>query len=458
MIPDNRRSNDASVDEAIAAFALKDGFSSLTSISTETKYMLQWYTKNEEKKLGANIADISMKYWDVDDRYAFEGGDVLLKEGYSRLVQHMFQSLTARGDCFKCLLKSSAARIEYNCASTKRMQIDHSKKTRMLDLSDSCCVTTNMGVLIKSDFVVCAVPLGVLKASVEKRPRTKPPILFTPSLPDVKQDAIAAVGFGLLNKIFLRFDCPFWRTIKTPSGSQPVQFGNASAHFPHHFMFVDVGAAWNYGSEYPSVLMSFVSGKEAAACELLRDEDIVQEVLSTLRELFGAEQVPNPLSWVVTRWGSDEFSRGSHTFLPPGATDDDLRTLHTPINGNGDSALLEGPEIMRLFFAGEHTSALHPSATHGALRTFACLSVSRVKSLPFDYSFVVSGSRVATEIADTMLLRYNDQLGGDKVVPLAHFCKLNPTCSLCCAFCGREGSTTREGKLLAFARGSRYML
>jgi [histone H3]-N6,N6-dimethyl-L-lysine4 FAD-dependent demethylase len=383
MSPDHRRSNDTSVDEAIAACLLKDGFSSLASMSTATKYMLQWYTKNVEKNLGANLADSSMKYWDVDDRYAYEGVDVLLKEGYSRLVQHMFESLTARGECFQCLLSSSASRIEYNRQSTKRKQRDQSRKARTLDISDTCCLTTTTGLLINSDFVVCAVPLGVLKASIEGRPGGQPPIVFTPSLPEMKQDAIAAVGFGLLNKIFLRFDRAFWRTIKTSSENRPVQFGNATTMYPHHFMFVDVGAAWNCGPNYPYVLMTLVSGKEAAYCELLRDEDIVQDIVSTLKELFGAEQVPNPLSYAVTRWGSDEFSRGSHTFLPPGATDDDLYALHTPVNGNGDSALLEGPEVMRLFFAGEHTSALHPSTTHGALRTLACRFRACKPRLPF---------------------------------------------------------------------------
>jgi hypothetical protein len=72
--------------------------------------------------------------------------------------------------------------------------------------------------------------------------------------------------------------------------------------------------------------------------------------------------------------------------------------------------------------------------------------------------FVVSGTRAAVEIVDTMLLRYNEQPGVDKVIPMAHYRKLNPNSTLHCSFCGREGSTVREGKLLAFKKGSRYIL
>ena len=56
------------------------------------------------------------------------------------------------------------------------------------------------------DFVICTIPLGVLK---EEKVR-----LFTPQLPEDKIKTIDALGFGLCNKIFLEFESKdvFWES------------------------------------------------------------------------------------------------------------------------------------------------------------------------------------------------------------------------------------------------------
>jgi lysine-specific histone demethylase 1 len=99
-------------------------------------------------------------------------------------------------------------------------------------------------------------------------------------------------------------------------------------------------------------------------------------LMEVLRSLFSLIVVPEPVAFKITRWGSDPFARGSYTFLAPGTTDQDFEMLQSPVNGNGDSLQLEGTETMRLFMAGEHTTALHPSMAHGALckchKCFSC--------------------------------------------------------------------------------------
>ena len=52
------------------------------------------------------------------------------------------------------------------------------------------------------DVVVCALPLGVLKT---------PDVVFAPELPSWKLKAIQRLGFGVLNKVALRFERAFWR-------------------------------------------------------------------------------------------------------------------------------------------------------------------------------------------------------------------------------------------------------
>ena len=52
--------------------------------------------------------------------------------------------------------------------------------------------------------VVCTLPLGVLKNS---------PTLFEPLLPPRKSAAINRLGYGLLSKVALRYEYPWWSEV-----------------------------------------------------------------------------------------------------------------------------------------------------------------------------------------------------------------------------------------------------
>ena len=64
-------------------------------------------------------------------------------------------------------------------------------------------------------------------------------------------------------------------------------------------------------------------------------------------------RVPEPLAMTRSSWSTDEWARGSYSFLPVGATPALRVALAQPING-------------RLFFAGEATSSEAPATVHGA--------------------------------------------------------------------------------------------
>lgn len=57
------------------------------------------------------------------------------------------------------------------------------------------------GAEARHDAAVVTVPLGVLQAGQ---------IAFDPPLPEAKQQAIASLGMGVLDKLYLRFDAAFW--------------------------------------------------------------------------------------------------------------------------------------------------------------------------------------------------------------------------------------------------------
>lgn len=67
----------------------------------------------------------------------------------------------------------------------------------------------------------------------------------------------------------------------------------------------------------------------------------------------GVDKVPEPLSFLRTRWRMDPYARGAYSYLAKGSKPEDRKTLAAPAHGS-------------LFFAGEATSSDFPATVHGA--------------------------------------------------------------------------------------------
>ena len=464
-VPPHRFSSDISIDHAIAT-ALKEKHKR-KGLSDDECNLLHWHLKNTEYSMSANIRDISMKFWDSDDKHAFEGDHVLLKQGFSSIVEQVLEKCKAHGDKFQLLTNFKVGKVEYARNTTSHPYPGAGMDKKVINLSDTCCVTSADGKTSQNfDFIVCTLPLGVLKNSStadrckpshapasSKMPSLSDKVLFEPPLPQSKRDAIDNVGFGLLNKVYLQFPGPaFWRKTGHRESFQGTPFlatgqnifGNASGYNPHYYMFLDVGRS--VGSdcaegEPPPILLTLISGLEAVVSEQTSERDLVNNIMSTLRNLFSGTSVPDPVAIKRTKWGSDEFSQGSYSFLPPGANEEDYHILQCPVNANGESFLLEpGSEVMRLFWAGEHTTSFYPSMAHGAY---------------------LSGVRAAKEVLSNLTTLSGtivDEKGTDHPIPLTIFRKRYPQVPLRCSLWHLPGAQKKEGPLLAFKRGSRQAL
>ncbi len=180
---------------------------------------------------------------------------------------------------------------------------------------------------VSADRVIVTVPLGVLKAGT---------ITFDPPLPDAKRRAIERLGFGLLNKVVLAFEEPFW-----PESSD--MFGLLGSEQP-------VGDVLNGLTFADSpVLVGIRGGAAARSRESLSDGDAVAEVVQAMA-------APEPTGAVVTRWAADPYARGSYSFVAVGSNATDQRALAEPV---GD----------RLLFAGEATHEEFFATVHGAYRS-----------------------------------------------------------------------------------------
>ena len=272
------------------------------SLSVHKRQQITYYLNTLiEHEFAADMAELSGKNWDDSD--AFCGGDVIFPQGYAQISTFLAQGLNIQ-------LSQTVQQIEYN---------------------NQGVVITTSKEQIEGDRAVVTLPLGVLKQNF---------VVFSPRLPDDKQDAIETLGMGLLNKTYLQFSEPFW--------PQEPQF------LEHISVEKGEWAEWFNISHFTDapILLGFNAGTYGRWLESLQDEEVVAEATAVLRTIYGSS-IPEPTGWQITRWATDPFAFGSYSFNAVGASWKTREQLAQPVAD-------------RLFFAGEATSVEYPSTVHGA--------------------------------------------------------------------------------------------
>jgi lysine-specific histone demethylase 1 len=287
--------------------------------------LINWHFANLEYANAANVDKLSLRVWDQDAGNEFEGEHAQVVGGYQQIPRAIWRYPDPLDVRTNKIVKS----IRYSAAGQE----------------GKATVTCEDGSSLEADRVVFAAPLGILKEES---------IQFEPPLPQWKRDAIGRMGFGLLNKIVLVFEKPFWdvdrdmfgflRPPKTGKGEKQSHYTAGRGQF---YLF------WNciHTSGLP-VLIALMAGDSAYEAERLPDVHITTQCLEQLRNAFGRKNVPNPVETIVTRWGSDRFARGTYSFVAAESRPGDYDLIAAPISN--------------LFFAGEATIATHPATVHGA--------------------------------------------------------------------------------------------
>lgn len=251
---------------------------------------------------GGPLDRLSAYYFDEDK--AFKGADVIVSNGYDRILAPLATGLDIR-------LGHPVSRIAY-------------------EKGDGATVSAN-GHDFEADFVVCTCPLGVLQAGG---------ISFEPPLPERHRQAISRIGMGNVTKLALKFERPFW-----PLGTQ--YFGRMG----------ETMGKWNYFLNYrtfssQNILMGLCMGAFAAEAEAMSDADMTAEAMQAVRTMFGAH-VPEPVAALATRWSKNPWSHGAYSYARTGSTPADFDSLAEPV---ADTVLL----------AGEHTLFDYHATVHGA--------------------------------------------------------------------------------------------
>lgn len=221
----------------------------------------------------------------------------------------------------------------------------------------------------KADAVILTVPLGCLQRST---------ITFNPPLPLRVQSAIDNLGFGNLEKLFLKFKRAWWTT-------------QLSEDPPHMFTFLPPLTLPSAAPRQLLTMFSLASLPVHAQPVLVVylagawSTYLTSQSYDEIADLFESHYLPclpnytsecTILDVFHTNWTRDPFSYGSYTHVPVGSLDgvDDLRILGEKIVGLGKG-------FGGLWFAGEHAGTSDLATVNGAMTSGGLAAVEVLKSL-----------------------------------------------------------------------------
>ncbi|KAI4153297.1 MAG: hypothetical protein LQ340_002405, partial [Diploschistes diacapsis] len=190
---------------------------------------------------------------------------------------------------------------------------------------------------ITASYAILTFSLGVLQNAITPPANTTPLLSFHPALPSWKQTAIQSMPMATYTKIFLQFplNATFW-----PHSTQFFLYADPTTrgYYPLWQSLDTPGFLPGSG-----ILFVTVVDAQSYTVEAQSDETTKSQVLAVLRNMFGAENVPEPLDFLVPRWTTTEWARGSYSNWGTGLT----LEMHQNLRAN----------VGRLWFAGEAT---HP--------------------------------------------------------------------------------------------------
>ncbi|VUZ55981.1 unnamed protein product [Hymenolepis diminuta] len=369
-------------------------------LTNSERNLMDWHLANLEFANATELDNLSLLHWDQDDAYELAGDHCIIQGGFGQILDVLTTPYgvhrhSTDNPCGQIELKSSVKEILVSDAGVKVSCVNKAMSEDEL-ISHS------------ADIALCALPLGVLKESIniaktEKKfdkatlTNLKAPI-FNPPLPQWKTEAIERTGFGTLNKVVLFFDKFFWDQKERVFG----YVHDSTEKRGELFLF------WSI-TDRPC-LIALVAGKAAVALETeiatsviaKGDSDtaaylklpIVGRAMAILRKIFNRPNntIPDPIGAYATRWTSDEHTRGSYSYVAVGSSGDDYDLLAAPlaqqpptlplihstqlaVTPSNDGTLPKNPS--RLYFTGEHTNRNYPASVQGAV--FASLrEVARI--------------------------------------------------------------------------------
>ena len=303
-------------------------------------------------------------------------------------IQYPFQN--SNGKCVPVM--SSGLKSDFCWCVSLQKNIPKSQNDQQLPLSDriflnkavtkidwdseatsekNIKVTCDDGSLFPADFVLVTASLGFLKSNMHS--------IFIPALPPYKMRAIQVnsnshktgsiftkiegsllqgLGFGTVDKIFIKFEKPWWTTEWGGISLLRRRSEEADSHWS------DLLLGFYTVRLHPNILIAWITGKAAREVESLPENEILKVCSDLLRKYIGADfPFTEPVGLIISKWFSNPFTVGSYSYRS--LESKEMNVWATDLA----QPVYDSSGFPRLFFAGEATHDYFYSTVHGAVET-----------------------------------------------------------------------------------------
>ncbi|XP_059608522.1 spermine oxidase-like [Phlebotomus argentipes] len=295
----------------------------------DARLLLEWHIRFQViDNACLALSEVSARDW---GQYSFNGEScqthINFRNGFGKLISALVSRVPSQ-------------QLELNCEVVK---INYGENLE--DGRYKVCVETLDGRMFRARHCIVTFSLGVLKASMDT--------LFHPQLPLSLQRLINAFGFGTINKIYLKYDTPWWDD--DWEGVQFIFQPQQTDSWTRHFTGFDL-----LKPGCPNTLVGWIGGAGAVQMETF-PEDTVLHACSDLLRKFTGKNVPSPSSFFITRWSHDPFIRGAYSF-----TSVSKCLLRDECCLTDPLPFLNMPSHPAVFLAGEACHTKYFSTAHGA--------------------------------------------------------------------------------------------
>jgi len=205
------------------------------------------------------------------------------------------------------------------------------------------------GSVYECDFVIVTCSLGFLKHNADQ--------LFLPRLPLPKRNAIKALGFGIVDKIYLEFEKPWWNSAWGGVSFLRHEEGLSDEWSDNLLGFYTV-------RNHPNLLIAWISGAAAQTAEALPQDQLLQACSQRLKRHVHSQFVySEPIAVIRSLWYLNPYICGSYSYRSMESQEANAWAcdLAEPVSDSSG--------LLRLFFAGEATHDHFYSTVHGAVET-----------------------------------------------------------------------------------------
>ncbi|KAK1417400.1 hypothetical protein QVD17_26527 [Tagetes erecta] len=301
----------------------------------------------------------NLDYLAESEYVMFPGEEITIAKGYSSIIESLASVLPS--GVIQLNKKVTSIEWQPECVMKNKHAGDHSRPVKIQFLD---------GTSMSADHVVVTVSLGVLKAGIFSNNNDSGVFKFNPPLPNYKIEAISRLGYGTVNKLFLKLGPDFNLGVdQFPFLQMVFRKSDHQVKNPKIPWWIRRTASLSPIYKKSNVLLSWFAGEEALELESLSDEVILDEVSTTISSFFSHKGSNGNVKFdkvLKSQWGNDPLFMGSYSYIATGSNIADMDTVAEPLPNTTVFESTSDSPLLQILFAGEATHRTHYSTTHGA--------------------------------------------------------------------------------------------